>query len=381
MIKYQCGLFFSWLCLPLLLYAQLNPSELKQQIDQVVQTQMQQQHIPGLALAVLVDGEAFYIRGYGKSNLENGAPVTVETLFGMGSCSKALTAFAVMMLVDEGKVNVNDSIKRYIQEVPESWQHVTIRQLLSHTSGIPQHQGPHLPWEKTWRQVAARPFQFMPGTQTKYNNFGYIVLSRLVEVVSRQKYGHFMEERIFKPLGMVHTSLPAQLYPPGLAIGYKTQNNQIKLTQHQNPWRQMWGSGGIVTNILNFARWDQALTRQELLSSQAYRLMWTPVLLNNGKPSGWCLGWQVSHHQGITKYSKDGGITGYRSQIIRQVTDRISLIFLANTLPVHFGKMTKPLFRLMQNALHQEQKEDQEQEDENEGSVEGSGDGNEQEDS
>lgn len=364
MIRSKWWLFLSWLCLPFFLQAQLDNPELKQQIDQIVQTQMQQQHIPGLALAVLVDGEPFYIHGYGKANIENGAPVTVETLFGIGSCSKALTAFAVMLLVDAGKINVNDSIKHYIRDAPESWRPVTIRQLLSHTSGIPQHQGPHLPWSKIWRQLAARPLQFMPGSQTKYNNFGYKVLSHLIEVVSGQKYGHFMKERIFKPLGMVHTSLPAQLYPPGLAVGYKTQNNQMRLAHHQHPWRQMWGSGGIVTNILNFARWDQALTRQELLSPQAYQLMWTPVLLNNGQPSGWCLGWQVRHQKGITKYSKDGGIIGYRSQIIRQVTDRISLIFLTNTSPVLFGRLAKPIFHLMQHALHADQREDEDSDEE-----------------
>ncbi len=364
-------LFFSWLCLPFLLQAQLDNPQLKQRIDHVIQTQMQQQRIPGLALAVLVDGEPFYIRGYGKANLENGAPVTVETLFGIGSCSKALTAFAIMLLVDEGKVHVNDSIKRYIRDAPESWGPVTVRQLLSHTSGIPQHQGPHIPWSKTWHQLAARPFQFAPGSQTKYNNFGYKVLSRLIEVVSGQKYGHFMHERVFKPLGMVHTSLPEQLYPPGLAVGYKTHGHQIRLAHHQHPWRQMWGSGGIVTNILNFARWDQALTRQELLSPQTYRLMWAPVLLNNGKPSGWCLGWQIRQQDGITKYSKDGGIIGYRSQIIRQVTDRISLIFLTNTSPVKFGKMARPLFRLMQNALHAEQKEEEQDDDIDDEQVDG----------
>jgi CubicO group peptidase (beta-lactamase class C family) len=335
----------------------------KQRIDQIVETQMKQQRIPGLALAIVVDGKPFYLRGYGQANLQTREPVTVDTLFGIGSCSKAFTAFGVMLLVDEGKINVYDSIRRYLPETPPAWEEVTVRQLMSHTSGIPQHQGPHLPWEKTWRELAHRPFEFTPGSQTKYNNFGYQVLSRLIEVVSGQPYGHFMHARVFMPLGMHHTSLPAELHPRGLAFGYRVEQKGMQLIRHQKPWRQMWGSGGIVTTISDFAHWDQALATEKLLSPQAYRLMWTPVLLNNGKPSGWNLGWQIREADGKWKISKDGAITGYRSVIVRQVTDHIDIILLANTKTARLPRIARPLFQLMQQTLKQQESRFEEDED------------------
>jgi CubicO group peptidase (beta-lactamase class C family) len=335
-------------------YAQLIP--VKQAMDQLVLQQMKAQQIPGLALAILIDGEPFYLQRYGFAQLEPKKAFNLETLFGIASCSKVMTAFGVMLLVDEGRIHIEDSIKKYLPEVPESWRAVTVQQLLSHTSGIPQNQGNYLPWIKTWNQMAKQPFEFIPGTKTKYNNFGFIVLCRLIEVVSHQPYERFMRQRIFNPLGMHQTQIPSQLMPPEIAMGYTITHQEVKPSANQRHWIEMWGSGGIVSTIIDLAKWDQALTHQKILSPQAYTLMWTPVNLLNGKPSGWCLGWGISEKKGQWTATKDGAITGYRSLIVRHLTDQITCIVLANVTPAQLGKIAQPIYQLLLKEKRKQKK-------------------------
>lgn len=320
-----------------------DPSAIKDRIDQIMDDALHEQNLPGIGVAINIDGEHFYNNGYGYANVFKHMPVTPHTRFGLGSCSKAFTAFAVMMLVEEGKINLKASIRKYLSGPPPSWEPVTIEMLLSHTSGIPKFEGPHVPWTKTWNEVAKRPFAFAPGSNTQYSNFGFSVLSRLVEVVSKMDYADFMEKRIFKPLMMRSTGIPEDEYPRDLATGYKTTPKGIELNTRHKPWTQMWGSGGIVSTLSDFAKWDRAMTQGALLNAKTYKRMWTPVLLNNGDRSGWCLGWQISKPNKPLAYSKDGGITGYRSYIVRYIDEGISVILLSNTTPVKIAKLAKAI--------------------------------------
>lgn len=322
---------------------------LKQKIDSLVLEQMRIQQLPGLALAVLIDGKPFYLKGYGKADIASGRPVATDTLFGIGSCTKAMTAFAVMQLVQEGRINLNKSVRSYLPGPPPQWQSVTIRHLLSHTSGIPLHSGPHLPWGAVWSQMAGLPLRFEPGERTEYNNFGFIVLSRVIEEVSGQSYDQFINNRLFIPLAMNSTGIPDMLYPPGLATGYKTNGTVVTPNTQHRPWIQMGGAGGVVSSITDLAKWDMAMTRGELLTPASYKQMWTPVMLNNGRPSGWCLGWQISRPGLPLSVSKDGGIAGYRSTIIRHIDEGVNLIFLSNTSPAHFGPMAKPIIQAIKD--------------------------------
>ncbi|KTC67971.1 beta-lactamase [Legionella birminghamensis] len=323
-------------------------------IDPIVQAAMQNNHIPGLALAVLKDGQPLLIKGYGNAQLNPSQPVTTNRLFAIGSISKVYTAFAIMKLVQEGKIELDDSILKYLPNAPSAWRAVTIRELLSHTSGIPQHQGPHLPWLKVWQQLAKRPMQFTPGTQTRYNNFGFIVLGRVIERVSGQSLAVYLQDTIFNPLSLSHTGFPASLNPPGLAAGYHFVNGQFVPAPNRKPWQQMWGSGGIVSTIDDMAKWDMAMTAGQILSSKTYAQMWGPVSLKNGQPSGrnglfWSLGWQVSFRNSKLVAQKDGAIRGYSSFIIRHIDDKISIIILTNTNKVRLPRLARDIFEAVKN--------------------------------
>ncbi|MFC3909644.1 serine hydrolase domain-containing protein [Legionella dresdenensis] len=322
----------------------------EQAIDNIVANAMAQGNIPGLALAVMVDGKPYLKKGYGYADIEQKIPVRPGTLFGIGSVSKVITAFGLMTLVQEQKVNLDDSVLKYIPEAPRKWKTVTIRELLSHSSGIPQHYGPHLPWPKTWQQVRNLPMEFTPGTDIKYNNFGYIVLGKVIENASGQNLDDFLAQRIFAPLAMHKTGFPLSQAPAGLAVGYGVQNGQIVVRNNQRPWLQMWSSGGIVSTLGNMARWDAAMTAGQLLSAESYRQMWTPVLLLNGKPAGrknwaWSLGWQVSYQNNKLVAEKDGAITGYSSWISRHIDDKVSIIILTNKKRTQLKRLSNQIFR------------------------------------
>ncbi|KTD64916.1 beta-lactamase [Legionella santicrucis] len=335
-------------------FTNATPEATKQKIDQVVTAFMQNNHVPGLSLAVLKDGKPFLIKGYGYANIATKSLVDTQTLFGIGSVSKVITAFALMTLVQEGKINLNDSILDYVPKAPQQWRNVTIRQLLSHSSGIPQHHGPHLPWIKVWSDLAKKNMQFQPGTAIAYNNFGFAVLGRAIENVSHQSLIDYLSQTIFIPLGMNHTGLPDSLFPPNLATGYQVKEGRITPNPNQKPWQQMGGSGGIVSNISDMSKWDNAMSAGKILTPSTYRQMWAPVFLKNGEPAGnqnwaWSLGWQVSSINGKHLAFKNGAIRGYSSWIERHLDDHVSIIILTNTNHVPLKRLAQRIFNQVMN--------------------------------
>lgn len=321
----------------------------EQNIDKTVTAFMQSHKIPGLALAVLKDGKPFLVKGYGYADMQTRKPVDTHTLFGIASVSKVITAFAVMNLIQEGKIDLNNSILNYVPKAPRKWREVTVKQLLSHSSGIPQYQGPHQSWNNVWNKLAKKPMQFQPGTAVKYNNFGFNLLGRAIENVSHQSLGDYLAQTIFIPLGMNQTSFPESLFPANLAKGYSSAGNKISPNPNRGPWLQKWASGGIVTSIDDMAKWDNAMSAGKILTSASYKKMWTPVYLNNGEPTGkgnmvWALGWQVETKHGKRRVSKNGGIAGYSSWIERHLDDKVSIIILVNTNHVQIKRLANQLF-------------------------------------
>lgn len=336
------------------IYADLSP-QTGQQIDTVVNQAMQRNGIPGLVLGITMNGAVVWVKAYGYADLQNQKLANVNQLFGIGSVSKVITSFAVMNLIQEGKINLDDSILKYIPEAPAQWQEVTIRQLLSHSSGIPQHVGPYLPWSSVFNAMANQPMQFAPGTDIKYNNFGFILLSRVVELVSGQPFGSYLQTHLYSPLSMNQTGFPSARIPGNMALGYRYQNGEMQPNQNDRPWLQMWGSGGIVTTINDMLRWDLAMYQGALLSPETYRLMWTPVYLKDGQPAGknnwsWALGWQVSYRNNKLVAFKDGAIRGYSTFFVRHIDDKISVFVMTNATKTNLRPMANAIFLRVKNA-------------------------------
>ena len=256
-------------------------------VDRFVAEQMESQHIPGLSLAVVRGGAVVRAQGYGLASLELNVPVTPQTVFQIGSITKQFTATAVMMLVEEGKVSLGESVTHALDGLPDTWEGVTVRHLLDHTSGIKSFTGiPDVMARLTFLPasrdevlglVAGEPLEFAPGEQYAYNNTGYYLLGHVIEKASGQPYGDFLRERIFAPLGMNATRLnDMDDILPHRACGYVWGEDRLWNARHISmTWP--FSAGALVSTTLDLARWDAALGGGSLLPKAMWERMWTPA--------------------------------------------------------------------------------------------------------
>ena len=246
---------------------------------------MDSQHIPGLSLAVVRDGKLVLAKGYGKASVELDAPVTPATLFALASVSKQFTAAAIMLLVEAGKVGLNDPIANYFSWVPKEWSEVKVRHLLTHTSGIreEENKGDFLEWEREEHnqeeivRTAFGPLLARPGEKYRYSNTEYRVLGMLIEKVSGQSYWDFLEQHIFHPLGMGATrNSDPRTVIPNRARGYGFSDGRL-INRDPVSASAAFSDGALISSVLDIVKWDAALNSEMLLKRSSLEEMWTPV--------------------------------------------------------------------------------------------------------
>jgi CubicO group peptidase (beta-lactamase class C family) len=307
-------------------------------VETYVKSEMDRQHIPGLALLVSRNGKIVRAQGFGFSNLEHRVVVKPETIFQSGSVGKQFTATAVMMLVEEGKVGLDDSITKYLPEAPESWKAVTFRHLLSHTGGFTDYPK-DFDFRKDYTEnellkiVAGIPLAFPPGTSWKYSNLGYLTLGILIHRVTGEFYGDFLAERIFHPVGMQTTRIISEAdIVPNRAAGYRLVKGQIKNQEWVSPKLNTTADGSLYFSILDLAKWDAALYTERLLKHSSLEQMWTPVNLSGGEPNSghYGFGWEITHPHGHVLIGHEGSWQGFETQISRYVDDKLTVVVLTN---------------------------------------------------
>ena len=307
-------------------------------VDQYVHTEMTKRKIPGLALLVVRDGKMVKQQGYGLANVELNVPAKPETLFQSGSMGKQFTAAAVMMLVEEGKIALDDSIKKYFPGTPDSWKKVTVRNLLSHTGGFGDYPKT-FDFRKDYTEdellkiVEGIPLAFEPGTKWSYSNLGYLTLGVLIHKVTGRFYGDFLQERIFKPLGMSTTRIINEAdIIPNRSAGYQLVKKELKNQEWVSPTLNTTADGSLYFSIVDLAKWDAALNERKLLKPSSYELMWTPVKLSNGKPNkdGYGFGWFIHDVRGHHVVEHEGAWQGFTTNISRYVDDKLTIVVLTN---------------------------------------------------
>lgn len=307
-------------------------------VDDYVHSEMQRQRIPGLALLVSRDGKIIRGQGYGLANVELQVPVKPETVFQSGSVGKQFTATAVMMLVEEGKINLDDPITKYFKDAPISWQQVTIRELLSHTAGFTDYPKT-FDFRKDYTEVQLLkivegiPLEFPPGTKWSYSNLGYLTLGILIRHVTGKFYGDFLQERIFQPLGMTTTRIISEAdIVPNRAAGYRLVKGELKNQEWVSPTLNTTADGAIYFSILDLAKWDAALYTEKLLKRSSLDQMWTVTKLKNGQPNSghYGFGWSILTKDGHRVVDHGGAWQGFKSHISRYVDDKLTVVVLAN---------------------------------------------------
>lgn len=305
------------------------------EVDDFVQQQMQRQQVPGLSLVVIHNDKIVKSRGYGMANLEHQIPVKPETIFQSGSVGKQFTATAVMMLVEDGKLSLDDPIAKYLK-VPDTWKRITIRHLLNHTSGsgdYPQDFDFRKDYteEELLQVVVQQPLAFKPGEKWNYSNLGYITLGILIHKLSGKFYGDFLNDRVFGPLEMKNTRIINESdIIPDRAAGYQLVKNEIKNQDWVSPSLNTTADGALYFNTVDLTKWDAALYTEKLLKQSNLEQMWTPVKLNDGTTYPYGFGWAVNRYNGHSRVEHAGGWQGFATHIARYVDDRLTVVVLTN---------------------------------------------------
>lgn len=323
--------------------AESQASELSSKVDAVFAA-LDKKDSPECALAVVRQGKITYERGDGMANLDYNLPITPKPSFYIASTSKQFTAFSVAPFAEQGKLSLDDAIKRYFPELPAAvYASVTVRQLMYHTSGVQDYftlldiagkSGDDRFTQEDFLDLLGRQRQlnFPPGDQFLYSNSGYVLLAILVERVSGESFREFATQNIFQPLGMEHTFFrdDATVIVPNRATGYSFENGAYKF--HAATFA-LPGSGGLLTTVDDLFPWDQNFYHNKL-GKRTYSLLTTiqsPGQLNRGKTLTYAFGLEMSEYRGLKMVEHAGASFGYRAQMIRLPAQDFSVICLCNS--------------------------------------------------
>ena len=328
--------------------------------DLFIKKIMKERHIPGMAIAVLKNGKVIKQGYYGNASLEYYVPVTNKTVFEIASMTKQFTCAAILLLQQEKKLSVNDKLSGYIDSLPDSWQNITLYQLMTHTSGLRDD------WEedndyflrnnsnkKMLEAQKAYPLRFAPGEGFTYGN-GPFELSLVIEKISGQSYAKFMREKIFVPLGMNSTSIyDNRRIISNRAAGYvwndsvQTNGNDISAVAEGR------GDVGVISSLPDMIRWNLALETDKLLNEESRKAMFSPAKLNDGTYVGYGFGWFIYPVSGTIHYEHSGGFrTGFNSDILCLPEKDLAVIVLANQWKAGAVSVAFTLSSLYDSSIH-----------------------------
>jgi len=316
-------------------------------VDEFVRGEMQSQHIPGLSLLVNKDGKIALAKGFGLANVEHQIPVKPETVFQSGSVGKQFTATAVMLLVEEGKIGLDDKISKYLTNAPPGWDNIKVRNLLTHTSGLGDYP-PDFDLRRDYTEdellakVTTTPLKFQPGEQWSYSNLGYLTLGVLISKVSGKFYGDVLQERIFKPLGMTTARIISEAdMITNRAAGYRLVDGQLKNQEWVSPTMNTTADGSLYLTVYDLAKWDDSLYTEKILKRSSLAQMWTPVTLNSGKTHPYGFGWFVVDVRGHRLIHHGGSWQGFHCDIQRYVDDKLTIIGFDNLTQSNLEKIIR----------------------------------------
>ncbi len=319
-------------------------SIINSKVDSLIHLEMIKKNIAGLSLAVMYEGKIIHSRGFGYANLEHKVPASSNTVYLMASVTKTFVAIATMMLVEKGKISLNDTVGKYVADIPPHWKVVTIYQLLSHTSGIKgnvdwpppcktelKYDNYNYTRDEVIKETACLPLSFAPGEKWEYSGRGYYVLGMLIEAVSGKTFEQFLKENIFDPLQMTDTRMiDYKSIIQNRAAGYQKVNNQ-HVNKHlpQDPIVE-FSDGGLISTVVDMSKWDEALYTEKLLKKETLQLMFTPAKIKGGlAPYG--LGFGTTPFQKQRRVGHIGRIPGFESAFTRFIDHKISVILFINT--------------------------------------------------
>lgn len=307
---------------------------------------------PGAAVIVIRDGRVLLEKGYGLANIETGEPITTHTAFDLASVTKQFTAMCIMMLIERGRLKLDDRLLKFFPEFPAYARDITIRNLLNHTSGIPDYPNPFIisgkvsaSWQKDWEPASFQPtskevvamvaaqksLDFAPGEKWDYSNSNYVILAQLVERISGKTFAQFLKENIFQPLAMTGTFVYDQTKPTikNRATRYDRAPTGFKVIRDA-PFDLIYGDSNIYSTVEDLYKWDQALYTESLVKRSLLRQAFTPGQLKNGEATSYGFGWVLDKYFGIDMTYHQGGGIGFSTFIMRIPEQHFTVVVLSN---------------------------------------------------
>lgn len=302
-------------------------------VDDYVKAEMQRQHIPGTSIAVLKDGKIIKAEGYGLANVELNVPARPETVYKIGSVSKQLIATGIMILIQDGKLSLDDKISKFLEGTPDTWKEITVQHLLTHTSGLVREAPGFDPLKiqddaDVIKTAYPLPLRFAPGEKWEYCNVGYFSLAEIMRKVSGKPWGDYLSERLFRALEMnaTRTTTLTEIIQ-NRANGYVWRDSKL---QNASTYFALRPSGAFLSSVLDLAKWDAALYTDKILKQSTLSQVWMPVKLNSGATHPYGFGWELSTVGGHKLVHHGGSLPGFRAQISRFVDDKLSVVVLTN---------------------------------------------------
>ena len=324
------------------------PEDLKAKIDAAVNQILSSTKVPSASIAMVKDGHVAYLQAYGQARLSPAMDATPQMQYSIGSISKQFTAAAVLLLAQEGKLTLDDPVSKYLPELTRA-REVTIRMLLSHTSGYQDY------WPEDYVMTSMmvpttaqhildvwgkRPLDFDPGTRWQYSNTNYVIAGRIVEQVSGMPLIDLLEKRIFLPLGMENVyDADASRLPATDPTGYERHALGPPRPSPQEGAGWMFAAGELAMPAHDLAVWDISLIDRALLSPASYAQMFTPVLLKNGDNTGYGLGVFLKKRDGHAMIEHSGEVSGFVSENVVFPADRVAIVVLTNEMATQAASM------------------------------------------
>lgn len=337
----------------------LHAQKLEKQIDSLILKDFKDRNGTGGVFMVAHHGKIVYQKGFGKANLELGVDMTPENVFQLGSMTKQFTAVAVLMLAEQGKLKVSEPISTYLPEYPQGSK-ITIHHLLTHTSGIMDFTKMKSLSEIAQREMPAKelvdffknePAEFLPGEKFAYNNSGYVLLGYLIELVSGERYEDFIRKYIFEKLGMSHSSYASdRKVIIKRAYGYqKKEEGYVNKTVIN--FSVPFSSGSLMSTAADMLKWQNALTKNQLVGAKELSNAFNTYKLNNGEAFSYGYGWHIKDINGIQTREHGGSIFGFKTMGVYIPSEDIYVIGLTNCDCISPTKLTGEIAKISLNVL------------------------------
>lgn len=307
-------------------------------VDSLVKKEMGKQHILGLSLSIIKNGKLLMAKGYGLANIENNISASKETVYKIGSVSKQMVATAIMLLVQEGKLKLTDSLPKFFREAPASWNKITVRHLLNHTSGLPRDSPVLDNMKKQPDSILIKgsyksKLLFEPGTNWKYCNLGYFMLADIIRQLSGETFEEFMQKEIFNKYNLLNTrTTSVEEIVKNRADGYVFKSSDS--IYNAKDYLTLRPSGAFLSSVSDLAKWEMLIQNSQIICKENWDIMWNDKVKtsNSGQEpiEYYGYGWDVSEYKKLRVVHHDGTLPGFTSSYFRFIDSKSAIIVLTN---------------------------------------------------